>query len=265
GFCQEVESPRLHGTHACRYVAVAGHEDDGQVHAALPYLLMELQPVQVGETDIEQRTRRPVVVPVFQELASRPERPHFVAGHPDQSFECVPDSSVIIDHEYGRACSGHGTSPARIPEDACAGVPSKTDASARARNPWPSDFDRMRDVICGGATSSGRAAAITRLLVRQSRSETRQRRAIWSRLTSRSFSRSSSVTASADTSTTRCNVRSRSSTDTVSRPAAFTISRGMSPVPATRGVIASQPFTRVVQISTPVAASSSTTSASRYS
>jgi hypothetical protein len=67
-FREEVDRPGFHGAHRHRNVAMTGEENNGHRHLALRQFLLQLQPTQARELDIEHQTARAVWTLASQKL-----------------------------------------------------------------------------------------------------------------------------------------------------------------------------------------------------
>ena len=81
---------------------VAGDEDDGQV-GELGYLVHELDPVGVGQHQVEQNERGPLGPDQALELGGLAGRERGVAGLDERVAHEAQGQRVVVDHEDARA------------------------------------------------------------------------------------------------------------------------------------------------------------------
>jgi len=77
---QEVHRAGLHGTHARRDVALAGHEDDRPLDAVLDQRHLQLQAVERRHRHVEQGAARHLWVVLGEKFSRRLERPRLDVG-----------------------------------------------------------------------------------------------------------------------------------------------------------------------------------------
>jgi hypothetical protein len=113
-FREEVDGPGFHGAHRHWDVAMTGEENNGRRHLALRQFLLQLQPAQTRELDIEHQTSGPVWGRTVAELLGRPKGLHGQPDGPEQAREGVPDGGIIIHHKHDGVCLTHPISSAPV-------------------------------------------------------------------------------------------------------------------------------------------------------
>jgi hypothetical protein len=68
---KEVDSPRLHGLHACGHVGIAGKEDDRPFRAGLRDLLLKLETVELWHDQVENGAARSGWIVLPQKIKGR--------------------------------------------------------------------------------------------------------------------------------------------------------------------------------------------------
>ncbi|MNN04850.1 hypothetical protein D3C81_1175890 [compost metagenome] len=97
---QEVLGAGLHRRHGHRNVAVAGHEDDGDVDAHLGQPGLEVEPARPAQPHIEHQAARHVRHGVVEQFGGRGEQRHPHAHRAEQVAQAAAQHRVIVDDQH---------------------------------------------------------------------------------------------------------------------------------------------------------------------
>lgn len=104
---EEIVGTRLDGTHTRRDVTVPRQEDHGHPLFGALQFCEQIEPVQVGESDIEDDTPAFELVQGNEKLVRRAERPHVESCSRDECAHRFTQLGIVVDNENVRLPRRH--------------------------------------------------------------------------------------------------------------------------------------------------------------
>jgi|SRR3954454_9640466 len=99
---QKVNGAALHSTNRHRYIAVSGYYYNGQAYTLFHQLSLEVEPVHIGQPDIDYDAAWHVGEPRIQKIASRCIRLRVEPYGIEQALQCTTHRRIIVDNMYDR-------------------------------------------------------------------------------------------------------------------------------------------------------------------
>src|SRR6202795_590983 len=98
-FGEKLYGSRLHGSHSHGNVAVRTYKDDRNMNVSLGQLVLEIEPTDPWQPDVEDETTGCIRTLAYQELLCGPEQLDLQTYRSDEALDRTTNRGIVIDNE----------------------------------------------------------------------------------------------------------------------------------------------------------------------